>query len=61
MEGLFAAVALALLNADTLRRGFGIDAEEVDEELVDLLQAVGALDENGFSTRNLLEECRSLL
>lgn len=51
MEGLLAAVTLALLHPDGLRRRLSFHAEEVHQKAIHLLQAVGTPDEGGVSGR----------
>lgn len=45
MEGLLAAIALALLDTDRLRRTVVLDTVKVQVEAGDLLEALAGLDE----------------
>lgn len=65
MEGLLAAIALALLDSDRLRRTVEFDSVEVQVETGDFLQAIRSLNELHVShqlhlTRYLEAKCNRI-
>ena len=59
MEGLLAAIALRLLDANHLSRCLGFHAEEMQIEIIDFLETLAALDVIWLST--LLDMARNLI